>query len=216
MLDILKRRHIKIKNIQQLLAKVVSGLFNPLLIPTYSILILFNSGTNFSLLPYHVKEIIFIVVLITTCLLPLAFLPLFMYQNLLKSLKMMTSRERIVPYVTIGTLHLTGYFILTGIDVPIIISGILLASAFIIYIALLITLKWKISAHMSGIGGLTGAILVFSFTLKTNLIIYLLIVLFIAGLLGTARLVLNHHTPGQIYSGFGLGLSVFILTYLFL
>jgi len=199
----------------KLIAKIISIIFNPLLMPTYGLLILLNSETYFSMLPFHAKKVIFIIVFITTCLLPLAFLPLFMYQNLLKDFEMPTIRERIIPFSTMTILYFMGYLILNQMDVPATIANVLLAGAITILIMLLITLRWKISAHMAGIGALTGAILVFSYYLKTNLIIFLLASIFIAGLLGTSRLILNHHTPTQIYSGFGLGLTVLVLTFVF-
>lgn len=199
----------------KLLAKIISIIFNPLLMPTYGLLILLNSETYFSMLPFHAKKVIFIIVFITTCLLPLAFLPLFMYQNLLKDFEMPTIRERIIPFSTMTILYFMGYLILNQMDVPSTIANVLLAGAITILIMLLITLRWKISAHMAGIGALTGAIIIFSYYLKTNLIIFLLGSIFIAGLLGTSRLILNHHTPTQIYSGFGLGLTVLVLTFVF-
>ena len=199
-----------------ILAKIVSGVFNPLLMPTYGLLILFQSDTYFALLPYEAKKAIFIIVLITTCLLPLAFLPLFLYQNLIQSFQLPDIKQRIIPFATTGKLYLIGYLILNQMGVPSTIANVLLAGALIIFIALLITLKWKISAQMAGIGGLTGAILAFSFSLQTDLLIYLLIVILLSGLLGSARLLLKHHTPRQVYSGFGLGLTVFLLTFLLL
>ena len=199
----------------KLLAKIISIIFNPLLMPTYGLLILLNSETYFSMLPFHAKKVIFIIVFITTCLLPLAFLPLFMYQNLLKDFEMPTIRERIIPFSTMTILYFMGYLILNQMDVPSTIANVLLAGAITILIMLLITLRWKISAHMAGIGALTGAIIIFSYYLKTNLIIFLLGSIFIAGLLGTSRLILNHHTPTQIYSGYGLGLTVLVLTFVF-
>ena len=199
----------------KLLAKIISIIFNPLLMPTYGLLILLNSETYFSMLPFHAKKVIFIIVFITTCLLPLAFLPLFMYQNLLKDFEMPTIKERIIPFSTMTILYFMGYLILNQMDVPSTIANVLLAGAITILIMLLITLRWKISAHMAGIGALTGAIIIFSYYLKTNLIIFLLGSIFIAGLLGTSRLILNHHTPTQIYSGFGLGLTLLVLTFVF-
>jgi len=199
----------------KLIAKIISIVFNPLLMPTYGLLILLNSDTYFAMLPFQAKKVIFIIVFITTCLLPLAFLPLFMYQNLLKSFEMETIKERIVPFATIGILYFIGYLIMYQMDVPSTLANILLAGTITIFIGLLITLKWKISAHMAGIGALTGAILAFSYILETNFIIFLLGAIFIAGLLGTSRLILKHHTPTQIYAGFGLGLTVLVLTFVF-
>jgi membrane-associated phospholipid phosphatase len=200
---------------QQSIAKIISGIFNPLLMPTYGILILFTSDSYFSMLPYEAKKVVFIIVFISSCLLPLAFLPLFLYQNLIRNFEMQTNRERIVPFATIGLLYLMGYFLLLQMEVPDTIANVLLGGAFAIFINLLITLKWKISAHMTGIGALTGALLVFSYTLKSDLIIYLAAAFIVAGLVGTSRLLLKYHTPAQIYAGFGLGVTALLLTFLF-
>ena len=199
----------------KIVAKIISMVFNPLLMPTYGLLVLLNSDTYFSMLPFHAKKVIFIIVFITTCLLPLAFLPLFLYQNLLKSFEMPSIKERIIPFTTVGILYFMGYLILSQMDVPSTIANVLLAGAITILILLLITLRWKISAHMAGIGALTGTILIFSYNLETDLIIFLLASIFIGGLLGTSRLVLKHHTPTQIYTGFGVGLTILLLTFVF-
>jgi len=200
---------------QQSIAKIISGIFNPLLMPTYGILILFSSDSYFSMLPYEAKKVVFIIVFISSCLLPLAFLPLFLYQNLIRNFEMKTNRERIVPFATIGLLYLMGYFLLLQMEVPDTIANVLLGGTIAIFMNLLITIKWKISAHMTGIGALTGTLLVFSYTLKSDLIIYLASAFIVAGLVGTSRLLLKYHTPSQIYAGFGLGVTVLLLTFLF-
>jgi len=199
---------------QQSIAKIISGIFNPLLMPTYGILILFSSDSYFSMLPYEAKKVVFIIVFISSCLLPLAFLPLFLYQNLIRNFEMKTIRERIVPFATIGLLYLMGYFLLLQMEVPDTIANVMLGGAIAIFINLLITLKWKISAHMTGIGALTGVLVVFSYTLKSDLTVYLASALVVAGLVGSSRLLLNYHTPPQIYAGFGLGLTTLLLTFL--
>lgn len=198
---------------QKTTAKILSGIFNPLLMPTYSILILFSSDSYFSMLPFEAKKVIFVIVFISTCLLPLAFLPLFLYQNLIRNFEMKANRERIVPFATIGLLYVLGYFLLLQMEAPDTITHVILGGAITIFITLLITLKWKISAHMAGTGALTGVLLIFSFTLKTNLTSFLVAAFLVAGLVGTSRMILKFHSPAQVYSGFGLGLVVVILTF---
>ena len=201
------------QQIQKTTAKILSGIFNPLLMPTYSILILFASDSYFSMLPFEAKKVIFVIVFISTCLLPLAFIPLFLYQNLIQNFDMKSTRERIIPFATIGLLYVLGYFLLRQMEVPETINHVILGGAITIFLTLFITLKWKISAHMAGIGALTGALLIFSFTLKTNLTPFLVAAFMVAGLVGTSRMILKFHTPAQVYSGFGLGLAVLILTF---
>jgi len=69
----------------------------------------------------------------------------------------------------------------------------------------IINLKMKISAHMVGIGGATGAFLVVGLTGFQDFSIFVIAGVFIAGCLGWARLQLNAHTPKEVYSGFLLG-----------
>jgi membrane-associated phospholipid phosphatase len=91
-----------------------------------------------------------------------------------------------------------------------------LVSTISVVLVTIITIKWKISAHLTGIGGLTG--MIFSLLLKTNgnLLIWFFISILLAGILGSARLVMDAHSPKQIYSGFAVGFfsALFIMIFL--
>ena len=78
-------------------------------------------------------------------------------------------------------------------------------------ITLLITIRFKISIHMVGMGGLMALIIFISFYLKVNLSFYLILAVLIAGITGTARLQLKAHNPVEVYSGFILGFAVVML-----
>lgn len=92
--------------------------------------------------------------------------------------------------------------------------GILIASiAVSILLVGMISLTWQISAHSVGIGGVVGIIA--SIMLKfgiNDLFIPLIGLVLLTGLVASARLQLNAHTPSQISAGLGLGLSVSLLT----
>jgi hypothetical protein len=199
---------------KKIIAKTISGIFNPLLIPTYGLLILFNSETFYSLLPYEAKKLIFLSIFLSTCIIPLAFIPLFYFQKVINNFEMKTTRERYLPFAVIGILYFIAYMMLGRMGVPNTINNLVLAAAFIIVVILLISIKWKISAHMAGIGGLFGALIVFTFNMNTDFIPYIIATIFVAGLLGSSRMILKLHNPGQIYTGFGTGVVVLITTYL--
>ena len=61
---------------------------------------------------------------------------------------------------------------------------------------------------MVGIGGLTGLIIYLIIHMHVNLEFYLILTLITAGLVGTARLILEAHKPFEIYSGFLIGCTV--------
>jgi hypothetical protein len=71
-----------------------------------------------------------------------------------------------------------------------------------------INIKYKISAHMAGIGGLLGALISLSYLLKFDMTYYYIGIVLVAGILASSRLKLNEHKPSQLYTGFTLGLLV--------
>ncbi|HCC85056.1 MAG TPA: hypothetical protein DEQ06_00415, partial [Porphyromonadaceae bacterium] len=90
---------------------------------------------------------------------------------------------------------------------------IMAASVAIMVIAILITLTWKISAHMFGVGGLIGGAMAVSYFVEQSNPYYMFMGLFIiAGLVGTSRLILRRHTLYQVIAGFLLG---FLVSFLF-
>jgi membrane-associated phospholipid phosphatase len=76
---------------------------------------------------------------------------------------------------------------------------------------------WKISAHLTGIGGLLGGVCSFAMNyarLPLGMIIALLVV---SLLLMYARIYLNAHSPMQVVCGFILGiLAIFVPNFIML
>jgi len=190
-------------------SKVLSTLFHPLLIPTIGLFLIFNLGGHFAYLPFEHKRAVYIIVLLSTCALPLTLIPLFLLTGIIKSVYMRERKERIFPTLATGGFYLLGYFFLSKIEiVPAFIQAFMLATIVTICIALAITFFWKISMHMIGIGGLTGALLALSLRFDLDIWIAFSCVLLISGLLGSSRLYLKAHTPLQVHAGFALGSSI--------
>ena len=193
---------------QRWIAKVISVILHPMFMPVYGILILFNSGTFLSYLPRTVKNIVLIIIAVNTIILPLSVIPLYLSQKVIKSIHMVTSRERIIPLVMNSLFFYLGYYLLNRLQVPELIKMYVLASFSVVVVTLLVSLKWKISIHMIGIGGLTGAIISISWNLGVDMKAVWMGLILCSGLIGFARLELNKHTPAQVYSGFFIGLLV--------
>lgn len=199
------------------LSKTLSTILHPMLIPTLGLFLIFNIGGHFSYLPIEHKRIIYLIVFVSTCMLPLVLMPLFLLLGVIKSIYMEERRERILPTVFTGMFFCLGYYFLSRIPiVPSFIQSFMLATIIAISLALLITLFWKVSMHMIGIGGLTGALLALSFRFGIDIWLLFSMALVLAGALGSARLYLNAHTPAQVHVGFLLGgLVVFVGSLLF-
>jgi membrane-associated phospholipid phosphatase len=72
-------------------------------------------------------------------------------------------------------------------------------------------MKWKISAHLSGIGGLTGGVFAFCYVMAVNPVWLMILMLVMSALTAISRIELKAHTPAQTLAGFTVGfLMVFL------
>jgi len=189
------------------IAKVISIVFHPVLVPTIGLLLLLNSGFYFTMLSWEAKRFVLLVVFFSTCILPLLSVAI-MALNPKFDIMMPGSRDRIMPLLSSSIFYYLGYMLLSkGRAFPE-FKLFLLASVLVIVALLVISFKWKISNHMAAIGGLAGTLFALSFRSGMNPVYSLLIVVLISGLVGTARLILEKHTIGQLIAGYGLGFSV--------
>jgi hypothetical protein len=70
---------------------------------------------------------------------------------------------------------------------------------------MLVSFKWKISAHLIGIGGLFGALFFYAVYFIADFIYILMLVSLLSGAVAYARLQLKAHRPAQVYAGFLTG-----------
>lgn len=193
------------------IAKIFSVLLHPLLLPTIGILILYNSGSVLEYLPFQAKKIILLIVGVSTLILPISFVPFFIFQKIIKNVQMENNRERLVPFFITSVLFLFGYYLLVRLGAPQTITKFILAASVSAVILFLYSFKWKISAHLTGIGGLTGALIAISFRLNVNMEYYIITAILLSGIIGYSRLKLKTHKPFHVYVGWITGCLVSIL-----
>ncbi len=196
------------------LASLLSILLHPLLMPTIGLLVIFSTQSHVTFLPFELRRSIIIIVLISTCILPVSVIPLFLQTGLIKSLQMETSKERIIPLMSTAVFFMLGYFFLKKFQLPAFIPLFFLGTLVAVLASLSISFFWKISVHMVGIGGLLGALVSMSLKYGVNTHVWLLIAIFVSGLLGSSRLAVGAHNPKQVYAGFALGLIIICLVVL--
>jgi len=193
-------------------AKVTSIIFHPLLIPTLGILLLFNSGFYFSLLPWNVMKFVLLIVFMSTGLLPALSIGI-LSLNPRFDRKMEKSTDRVLPILLTSVFYYMGYLILKKLPIFPIYNFLLVASILVQIALLIISMRWKISAHAAAIGGLVGGFFALSFRLQANPVWILSILILIAGMVGSARLILGKHSGSQVYAGFLLGLLIMLLAF---
>lgn len=196
-------------------AKIISIIFHPVLIPTLGFLLLFNSGFYFSMLNWDAKRIVLLVVLFSTCILPLISVAI-LALNPKFDISMEKSQDRVIPLLSSAIFYYVGFVLLGRMEAFPVFKLFLVASVLVIIALLLISFKWKISNHMAAVGGMTGTIFALSFRSGINPIWSILAVTIISGVIGTARLILNKHNLNQILVGYCLGFSVLYLTIYFI
>lgn len=141
---------------------------------------------------------------------PLTSMLLLRRAGLITSLEMPHRQERIAPFVMTLIYYGMTYYLLrqTRLDGTVLglFSGAMLALLFTTFI----TMRWKISVHLVGIGGLVGTIAGIAELHSMPMLFWLACSIVLAGLLGTARLLTGSHVPAQVYAGGVLG---FVCTY---
>lgn len=197
------------------IAKIFSVIFHPLLLPSFGIIILYNSGSVLEYLPFQAKKIILLVVGVSTFILPLTFVPFFIFQKIIKNVQMENTRERLIPFFITSALYFFCYYLLIRLGAPQTIPKFILAATTTVVVLFLLSFKWKISAHMTGIGGLTGSLVAVSFRLGVNLEYFIIAAVIASGIIGYSRLVLKAHKPYQIYLGWLTGVFTTIMVILF-
>jgi hypothetical protein len=195
------------------IAKINSYIFHPIFIPTYLFyFILFHVPYISMLIPLNLKLILLAMIFTSTSIMPLILIAIFYKFKLLDSFFMDKREERILPLVTVSISYYITYYLLKQMNLPEIISLIMLIACFIVILTLLINYKWKISIHSLSWGGITGIIIGLSVYYMLNNILIIMLLFLISGLVASSRLILQAHSSKEIYLGYLLGfLSVLLI-----
>jgi len=192
-------------------ALFISVLFHPLLMCTYGCLLLFfgiqNTVFDYLTSP-GTKWRITLIVFVFSFIFPV--LNIFILYKLKRIPKITLSerRDRTFPYLVTALFYFGLFYLMLDLNIWNVIKLSVVGAGLAILLTALINLRYKISAHMVGIGGLLGVLICVSYLIKFNMTPFYVIVILLAGLLGFARLKLEEHKPSQIYTGFLLGFFV--------
>jgi hypothetical protein len=117
-------------------------------------------------------------------------------------------RDRTFPYIMSSLFYFGLFYLLFDINIWPSVKLFIVGGGITILLTAIINLKFKISAHMAGIGGLLGVIISISHLIKFDMTVFYMLLILIAGIIGVSRLILKEHKPYQLYLGFLLGLAV--------
>ncbi|WP_245588196.1 PA-phosphatase [Algoriphagus terrigena] len=184
--------------------------FQPLLIPTLVFGLLLYGVPQSTSIPAEIRGSVYFLIVVATLLIPMVTVFGLRLTGTLKSLHMPEVRDRRVPFV-ITTLFflLTTWFLRQRMDFdPTIWLGMAVICFSVIFLTA-VSFFWKMSAHMTGLGGLLAVVLVLGRKFPTFEVLYpLLSVLVLCGIVASARLFLQAHRPLEVYVGWAAGFLI--------
>ena len=198
------------KRVLDIIAKALSIVLYPLFVPTYG-MALFCYGHHTQVSPYDPvwMAVAIIGTFLFTCAIPLSAIVLMIRQGKVHDLYIRDARERTTPYLYTTMGFCFWCFLLIAIlETPTYINVVAIGATAAIGLVTYINRYWKISAHLTAMGGLFGGLLSYcmgigAIPVWTTFATWLGLIL----LLMYARLWLNAHTPGQVICGLLLGLA---------
>ena len=194
------------------IAKVISVLFHPLVMPTYIFVLLLTLNAHFALiLPLKAKGLLLGMIFISTCILPLLMIILFKHIGKVMSTEIEGRQERILALIISGVFYYLSWRMLRQMHFSPIFQLFMIGTFYALVFTLLINLFWKISFYMVAAGSAAGMLIGLSLLLNQPVQIIIVVTIVISGIIGFARLKLESHDPAQIYLGWIVGLAVMLL-----
>lgn len=188
------------------LARIVSYVFHPLLMGTYLFaLMVFLLPAALYPIPASSQFLFLTLFFIITVALPVCLMSFLKIFGSIKSFTLENRQERVFPFFMILTLYASFTYLLTyqnkiGFDDN--VFKFLLIIDCLVLMGTLLTLFYKVSIHAIGIMGLAGILVPLNKESDNVMLLWITIgIVVLAGIIMSARLQLNAHTPRQVLVG---------------
>lgn len=186
------------------LFSILSFLFHPIFIPLYTALAyikIFEKVLTDDLATYLIS-----LTIIGTISLPLLTISLLKKFGFIESFYLSSSKERVFPLISTGVyIYVTARLLMIGnINSPLnsYLIGIVVTLAWI----LIFSKKLKVSLHTASLSSSLGFMIYLATSFLTNLTPIIIILIFMIGLIATARIKLNSHSYSEIIVGVIFGI----------
>jgi len=187
-----------------LAARIVSMIFTPFYLPLLGLVALFFLS-YLSQYQTSYKLMVLAVVYLFTILLPTLLIHLYRRYQGWSLIELGSKERRVVPYLISILCYFACLFIMEQMHVAYFMRSIVACALIIQITCALINVGWKISTHMAAIGGVAGALFIFSEVFRFNPTLWFSLVVVVAGILGSSRMILRQHSLAQVVVGFAVG-----------
>lgn len=193
---------------------VLSWVLVPLLMPVYGLVLAFGLSI-LDVAPMGMRIVFTLIVAGIDVAVPVMLIILLKRMGLVKDLGLNGRRERLIPYVITTVCYVGTAWFMSAKGAPLWLCMFFAGGGLASLINLVVNFSWKISAHAAGIAGIVALLIRIQKdgSPEPELFFWLLLTIVLAGLLGSARVWLGHHTVWQVLAGYAVGFcSVFFLT----
>lgn len=201
----------------RVLAQIISVVFHPLFITSYvGAFLIYLHPYAYATDTERVKLFRLIMFIFNTAFIPLFSVLLMWRLRLIDSLFLKSNKERIIPYVAAMICYFWAWLVTKNrMDSPDYVVHFMLGSFLAICAAFLINIYIKISMHTIAMGGMVTFFLLQAFAAEDTTGLYFSIAIAIAGLVGTARMIVSDHKPAEIYIGYLAGAACQLIALIF-
>lgn len=198
-------------------ARIISYIFHPVFMPVVmAIIITYLNRAGFAGVDRAQRYQLWGNIALNTVFFPIVTALLLKATGFIRSIQMHESKDRIIPLIATMIFYFWSYLIMKNLAAPLILRVLTLGCFWGIVVVFIINIFMKVSMHTAAAGGAIGLILVLMMYSHTNLFLPLLASLLVAGIVGTARMVLHAHRPVEIWIGYFTGIVVQLAAYLYL
>jgi hypothetical protein len=191
------------------IAKIISGIIHPMVMPLFGTIV-FLQLPKFIVLEQEdqLRTYFYVTMFLCTFLFPSVLIIFLKYTGAIQSISLNNQKDRTVPFIFTGIGYSIALYMINRLPIapsmfPYNLAKPLVIGATLSVIIALIVNRWfKISIHMMGIGGLTGAAIAIAWCYQLPIFGLIYLFVFLSGITGFARLHLHAHTPAQVYAGF--------------
>jgi hypothetical protein len=208
----------------RLAAELISYLFHPIFFPTIMALAIYLMVPSIFLgIPNRFTGLLMISITVTAVLFPLFSVALMKPLGFIQSLHMKTAKERTIPLMTIMIFYFWVSHVFNSLPTesmkvtpPLALKVLLLGNFWGIIVLFIINIFTKISMHTAAAGGMIGIIFVLMVSTPVNMMLPLFAAIILAGIIGSARMLLGAHQRGDIWLGYIIGIAAQLGAYAYL
>ncbi len=213
----------------RIMATIISWICHPVFFPLIMTLVIYKlePGGFIGLAPKQLG-LWFINIGMTAVFFPLFSIFLMKQLGFISSYLMPTAKERIIPLMATMIFYFWISHVFNSMGVvtvnnptpppqaPLVYKVLLLGNLWGIVALFMINIFTKISLHTTAAGGMLGIIVVMMISGPANLVIALFVAILVAGIIGTARMILGAHQKGDVWLGYIIGFLAQILAWVYM